>query len=58
MDREENYIILDVRTQEEYDERHIPNAILIPDTEIAEKAEEVLLELMTQWEQAQEILES
>ena len=42
MDAEEGYIILDVRTQEEYDQGHIPNAILIPDTEIKDKAEEVL----------------
>ena len=42
MDAEEGYIILDVRTQEEYDQGHIPNAILIPDTEIKNKAEEVL----------------
>lgn len=35
-------IILDVRTQTEYDEGHIPNAILLPDTEIAKKAEEIL----------------
>ena len=42
MDTEEGYIILDVRTQEEYDEGHIPGAILIPYTQIAEKAEEVL----------------
>ena len=42
MDTEEGYVILDVRTQEEYDELHIPGAILIPDTEIKEKAEEVL----------------
>ena len=42
MDTEENYIILDVRTQEEYDQGHIPGAILIPDTEVATKAEEVL----------------
>ena len=42
MDSEEGYIILDVRTQEEYDEIHIPGAILIPDTEIKAKAEEVL----------------
>ena len=34
MDTEEGYIILDVRTQEEYDEGHIPGAILIPNTEI------------------------
>ena len=42
MDTEEGYIILDVRTQEEYDEGHIPGAILISHEEIAEKAEEVL----------------
>ena len=42
MDTEEDYIILDVRTQEEYDQGHIPGAILIPDTEIEAKAEEVL----------------
>ena len=42
MDREEGYIILDVRAQEEYDQGHIPGAILIPDTEIETQAEEVL----------------
>ena len=42
MDTEEGYIILDVRTQEEYDEGHIPGAIVISHEEIAEKAEEVL----------------
>lgn len=42
MDSEEGYIILDVRTREEYDEGHIPGAILIPNTEIEAKAEEVL----------------
>ena len=42
MDSEEGYIILDVRTQEEYDESHIPGAILIPHTEIEARAEEVL----------------
>ena len=42
MDTEEGYIILDVRTQEEYDQGHIPGAILIPDTEIKTKAEDVL----------------
>lgn len=31
---EKNIIILDVRTQEEYDRRHIPNAILLPIEEI------------------------
>ena len=42
MDTEEGYIILDVRTQEEYDQGHIPGAMLIPDTEIKARAEEVL----------------
>lgn len=42
MDSEEDYILLDVRTQEEYDEAHIPGAVLIPNTEIAEQAEGVM----------------
>lgn len=42
MDSEEGYIILDVRTQEEYDESHIPGAILIPNTEIEARAGEEL----------------
>ena len=42
MDNEQGYIILDVRAQEEFDQGHIPNAILIPDTEITVKAESVL----------------
>ena len=42
MDTEEGYIILDVRTQEEYDLGHIPGAIVISHEEIAEKAEQVL----------------
>ena len=42
MDTEEGYIILDVRTQEEYDEGHIPGAILIPNTEIEARAEAIL----------------
>ena len=42
MDTKEGYIILDVRTQEEYDQGHIPGAIVISHEEIAEKAEEVL----------------
>ena len=42
MDSEEGYIILDVRTQEEYDEGHIPGTIVISHEEIAEKAEDVL----------------
>lgn len=39
MDTEENYIILDVRRQDEYDEKHIPGAILIPNEVIRERAE-------------------
>lgn len=42
MDSEEDYIILDVRTQDEYDQGHIPGAIVISHEEIAEKAEDVL----------------
>ena len=42
MDTEEGYIILDVRTQEEYDLGHIPGATVISHEEIAEKAEQVL----------------
>ena len=42
MDSEHNYIILDVRTEEEFAEGHIVGAILIPDYEITEKAESVL----------------
>lgn len=44
MDSQEGYIILDVREQDEYDAGHIPGAILIPYTQIAEKAGEVLTE--------------
>lgn len=42
MDSEKDYIILDVRTVEEFSEGHIEGAILIPDYEIGEKAEETL----------------
>jgi rhodanese-related sulfurtransferase len=42
MDTEENYIILDVRTEEEFAEGHINGAILIPDYEISEKADSIL----------------
>ena len=42
MDTTNGYILLDTRTQEEYDQSHIPGALLIPHTEIAELAEEEL----------------
>ena len=42
MDSETGYIIIDARTQEEFDEGHIENAILIPEYEISERAEKEL----------------
>ena len=42
MDSESGYIIIDARTQSEYDEGHIPGAILIPEYEIAGRAEKEL----------------
>ena len=32
MGSEEDYVILNVHTQEEYDQGHIPGAVLIPNT--------------------------
>lgn len=37
MDTEEEYIILDVRTREEYENEHIPGAICIPNETIGAK---------------------
>ena len=42
MDSKSGYIIIDARTQEEYDEGHIPGAILVPEYEIADRAEKEL----------------
>ena len=42
MERESGYIIIDARTQSEYDDGHIPGAILIPEYEIASRAEKEL----------------
>ena len=42
MDTTNGYILLDTRTQEEYDQSHIPGALLIPHTEIAERAADEL----------------
>ena len=42
MDSGEEYILLDVREQDEFDEEHIPGAILIPHTEIDHMAEELI----------------
>ena len=42
MDSESGYIIIDARTQEEYDGGHIAGAIMIPEYEISERAEKEL----------------
>ena len=39
IDSDEEYIILDVRTEEEFSSGHIEGAVLIPDYEIADRAE-------------------
>ena len=42
IDSGEEHIILDVREQDEFDAGHIPGAILLPYTEIENKAEEMI----------------
>ena len=42
MDTEKDYVIIDARTEEEFAEGHIEDAILIPEYEIAERAEKEL----------------
>ena len=42
MDTEKEYVIIDARTDEEFFEGHIEDAILIPEYEIAERAEKEL----------------
>ncbi len=42
MDTEQDYIIIDARTEEEFAEGHIEDAILIPEYEIANRAEKEL----------------
>ena len=42
MDSTEDYVLLDVREKDEYDAGHIPGAILIPHTEIKERAADVI----------------
>lgn len=42
MDNESDYVILDVRTLDEYNSGHIENAIVIPYDEIETKAEDIL----------------
>ena len=42
MEYEEGYVLLDVRTEEEYAQGHIPGAVCIPQEEITEKAGKLL----------------
>ena len=42
MDTETDYVIIDARTEEEFAAGHIKNAILIPEYEIAQRAEQEL----------------
>ena len=42
IDSESGYLIIDARTQQEYDQGHLPGAILIPEYEIADRAEKEL----------------
>lgn len=42
MDTETDYVIVDARTQEEFDQGHIEGAVLIPEYEISERAEKEL----------------
>ncbi len=42
MDTQRDYIIIDARTEEEFAQGHIKNAILIPEYEIKDKAEKAL----------------
>ena len=45
MEKETGYIILDVRTKEEYDSGHIPGAVLLPNEEINGTRPEMLKDL-------------
>jgi rhodanese-related sulfurtransferase len=42
MDTEKDYVILDVREADEYEEGHIENAVLLPHEDIKNKAEDVI----------------
>lgn len=42
MDSEKDYVILDVRTEDEFASGHIEGAVLIPDYDIGKSAESVL----------------
>lgn len=42
LDEQQGYVLLDVRTEQEYAQGHIPGALLIPNTELSEKAADLL----------------
>lgn len=42
IDEQDGYIILDVRTKEEYDAGHIPNAMLLPNEDIGSEEIDIL----------------
>lgn len=42
MEKSEDMVILDIRTQEEYDKGHVPGAILILEEQLREKAETII----------------
>lgn len=42
IDTQTGYVILDTREQYEFDQGHIPGAVLLPYDQVAEKAEEML----------------
>lgn len=42
MDTEMDYILLDVRTQQEFDEGHLPGAVLLPNEDIVNASPELL----------------
>ena len=45
MTKDDGHIIIDVRRQDEYDEGHIPGAVLIPNESISDKQPEELPDL-------------
>lgn len=44
MDDSEDYIILDVRTEDEYNDFHIKNSILLPDYDVRRRAKDILVD--------------
>ncbi len=42
MDTQNGYVVIDARTQEEFDEGHIEGAMLMPEDEVADRAEKEL----------------